>query len=140
MTLFALYKLPIHTKSGGGGGQGGDRGYKSNRQYLFHCNSQMSNIFAYACKDQPDIRYEQILTTCYRTCYYEFILFYYIISTQYHMLLLFFIKIVCILFSKNCSNMYNMLKYTTSTCYHMLLLFFIKIYIYILFKNSSNMW
>ena len=28
MTLFALYKLPIHTKSGGGGSGGGIEGIK----------------------------------------------------------------------------------------------------------------
>ena len=56
-----------------GGGGGGVRGgglwgvecIKVTEQCLFHCNSQMSNIFAYACKYQLDIRYEQILTTCY---------------------------------------------------------------------------
>ena len=49
----------------GGGGLGGIECIKVTEQCLFHCNSQMSNIIAYACKYQLDIRYEQILTTCY---------------------------------------------------------------------------
>ncbi len=98
-----------------GGGSGGIECIKVTEQCLFHCNSQISNIFAYACKDQPDIRYEQILTTCYHMLPYMLLWIYpillYNFNTITHVTAVFH-KIVSILFSKNCSNMHNMLKYT----------------------------
>ena len=65
MTLLPFTSYSFIPNRGGGSGGGGVECIKVTEQCLFHCNSQMPNIFAYACKDRPDIRYEQILTTCY---------------------------------------------------------------------------
>ena len=55
--LQATHSYQIGGGGGGcqGGGLGGIECIKVTEQCLFHCNSQMSNIIAYACKYQLDI-------------------------------------------------------------------------------------